>query len=280
MPWRASGISERRLLRPVIAVAVVVALLIGMHSVWVRPWAYQSSYEIRALAESNSDIDRIRAGRFYSFEENGRTIFIETIQPGSAELEKVFIRIQDGTDLQVITAERGTMEYDVGPRRHRLRLHNAHIFKSVTNGPNLSARITRMALWVPIRDPKPVGYKAKAKATPILSDSSQQLDRGELQWRLSTPISTLLLALLAIPLSRSRPRQGRYAKMLLAVVIYAVYYNFLDVGRTWVELGTAATIWWVPGLLAALVVLLYAPWYRMKYRLNRNRHPDNSDEHH
>ena len=69
----------------------------------------------------------------------------------------------------------------------------------------------------------------------------------------------LLLALAAIPLSRSRPRQGRYAKMLLALVIYALYFNLLDVSRSWVEQGNSDYIWWVPGLLALLVAGLYAP---------------------
>jgi lipopolysaccharide export system permease protein len=69
----------------------------------------------------------------------------------------------------------------------------------------------------------------------------------------------LLLAMAAIPLSRSRPRQGRYAKMLVALVIYAVYFNLLDVSRSWVEQGSSTQIWWVPSLLALLVAALYLP---------------------
>jgi lipopolysaccharide export system permease protein len=76
---------------------------------------------------------------------------------------------------------------------------------------------------------------------------------------MSTPISALLLALAAIPLSRSRPRQGRYAKMLLALGIYAIYFNLLDVSRSWVEQGASDYIWWVPGLLALVVAGLYMP---------------------
>ena len=67
------------------------------------------------------------------------------------------------------------------------------------------------------------------------------------------------MTLAAIPLSRSRPRQGRYAKMLLALAIYAVYFNLLDVARSWVEQGSSAYIWWVPGLLAMVVTAMYLP---------------------
>jgi lipopolysaccharide export system permease protein len=76
--------------------------------------------------------------------------------------------------------------------------------------------------------------------------------------------------LLAIPLSRGRPRQGRYARVLLALVIYAVYFNVLDVSRTWVEQGTADTIWWVPGVTILLVAAMYAPWRKWLTAVQRS----------
>jgi lipopolysaccharide export system permease protein len=116
---------------------------------------------------------------------------------------------------------------------------------------------------MPAGQPDPVGYKTKSSSTFELLESDNNDDKAELQWRISTPLSALLLALLAIPLSRSRPRQGRYARILGAMIIYAVYFNLLDVSRTWVEQGTASTIWWAPGALAALVALLYFPWRKL-----------------
>ena len=74
----------------------------------------------------------------------------------------------------------------------------------------------------------------------------------------------LLLAIAAIPLSRSRPRQGRYAKMLLALGIYAIYFNLLNVSRSWVEQGSFGFIWWVPALLALFVTISYFPIGRRK----------------
>ena len=261
---RSSGISERRLLRPVMLLAVFLAILIGAMSIWVRPWAYQSSYELRALAESSSDVDRIKEGRFYSFGESGRTIFVESIDSAGENLEKVFIQTRDNDDLQVITSETGRMEYDAGPSRHRITLNNASIFKRVSDGPDFVAEIGRLSLWILIRDPQPPGYKTKSMPTDELMGSENFAEIAESQWRFSTPVSALLLALLAIPLSRSRPRQGRYAKMLMALVIYAVYFNLLDVSRTWVELGSSSSIWWVPGLMTVLVLIFFAPWYRMR----------------
>lgn len=264
---RSSGISEMRVLRPIVRVTILLAILIGLFSVFVRPWAYGTSYEIKARAEASTEVDRIRPARFYHFEESGRTVFIKAMAGNADELSEVFIRTRKGADLQIITATSGRLNYTARPAHHQLVLHNASVFKQVADGPDLFAELGVFSIWIPAGEPDPVGYKTKSSSTFDLTFSEAFKDKAEFQWRMSTPVSALLLALLAIPLSRSRPRQGRYARMLAALVIYAVYYNLLDVARTWVETGTSQLIWWVPGLLALLVSVLYLPWRKMRRRL-------------
>lgn len=268
---RASGISEMRLLRPIFGFALLLAVLIALFSVFVRPWAYAQSFRIKAQAEASAAVDRIHPARFYTFGDAGRTVFINGISNGGTELEEVFIRTRKKGDLQVITAGSGHMELDARPGYHRLILKNANVYKNVTDGPDVSAELGSFSLWIPVAAAGPVGYKTKSTSTFALRDSGSTKDLAEFQWRMSTPLSALLLALLAIPLSRSQPRQGRYARMLVAIVIYAVYFNLLDVGRTWVELGTSSGIWWVPALLGLLVFVLYVPWLRFLRKLPRRR---------
>ena len=265
---RSSGISEMRALRPIIGVAFLLAILIGLFSLFVRPWAYGESYEIKARAEASTELDRIRPARFYVFEESGRTVFIKAVSANGNELSGVFIRTSKHGDLQVITSATGELMYHARPEYHKLTLHNASVYKQVGDGPDVFAELGAFSIWIPAGEPDPVGYKTKSSSIFELQSSSQKEDLAEFQWRMSTPISALLLALLAIPLSRSKPRQGRYARMLAALVIYAVYFNLLDVGRTWVEMGIRLSIWWVPGLLALLVLILYLPWKRIVRKLS------------
>jgi len=260
---RASGISELRVLRPIISVAILLAVLIALFSIFVRPWAYGRSYEIRAQAEASTEVERVKAARFYSFEESGRTVFVEGVSDGGRQLSEVFIQSQKNGDLQVITASSGELVYFARPGFHQLVLKDTHVFKRVDQGPDVFAELGSFALWIPAGEPEPVGYKTKSSDMFELAQSTDPKDMAEFQWRLSTACSALLLALLAIPLSRSRPRQGRYARIMGALVIYAVYFNLLDVSRTWVEQGTAVSIWWAPGLLAALVLVLYLPWKKL-----------------
>ena len=260
---RAAGISEMRVLRPIIAVAVLLAIFIGLFSLFVRPWAYGVSYDIKARVEAGSEVDRVRGARFYNFEESGRTIFVKTVSGKGRELEEIFIRSSRNEDLQVITATSGSLEYLARPEHHRLTLKEANIFRKSGDGPDVFAELGTFSLWMPAGQPDPVGYKTKSSNVFELFQSENNKDKAELQWRISTPLSALLLALLAIPLSRSRPRQGRYARILGAMIIYALYFNLLDVSRTWVEQGTARYIWWSPGLLAFLVTALYIPWRKI-----------------
>ncbi len=256
---RASGISEARLLRPLMRLALVLAVVVTILSTWARPWAYAQSYAIKSKAEVSAETSRIREARFYTFGESKRTVFIENIAENGIDLDGIFVRTRKGNDLQVITATKGVFEYLSKPMFHRLQLTDARVFRKVQTGTDLSAHFGTFTLWLPVETPKPPGYRVKSATTNALRQSTDPADRAEFQWRLSTPVSALLLALAAIPLSRSRPRQGRYAKMLLALGIYAVYFNLLDVSRSWVEQGSSTYIWWVPGLLSLVVAGLYAP---------------------
>lgn len=261
---RAGGISEARLLRPLLQLTMIVAIVVALFSTWVRPWAYTQSYAIMAAAEASAETSRIRAARFYNYGDSKRTIFIDHIAENGSDLKGIFIHTRKGDDLQVITASSGVFNYLARPEFHRLQLNGAQIFDKVRDGTDLFAQIGSLTIWLPAQKPQVPGYRVKSAPTLALNRSASAEDRAEFQWRLSTPISTLLLALAAIPLSRSQPRQGRFAKILLALGIYAVYFNLLDVSRSWVEQGSISFIWWVPGLLGLLVAGLYFPVMRRK----------------
>ena len=261
---RTGGISELRLLQPLLYLAIIVAIVVALFSTWVRPWAYTQSYTIKAAAEASAETSRIRAARFYNYGESESTVFIEHIADNGSDLEGVFIRSRKGQDLRVITAPRGSGDDLAKPEFHRLRLTDAQIFERISDGIDLSAKIGAFPFWMPAPTPKAPGYRVKSASTSELNQSTNAEDRAEFQWRMSTPLSALLLALAAIPLSRSRPRQGRFAKILLALSIYAVYVNLLDVFRSWVEQGTLSFIWWVPGILGILVAALYFPVFFSK----------------
>ena len=136
---------------------------------------------------------------------------------------------------------------------------NASIYKAIADGPDFYGNFGRLTLALAAKQAAPPDYRSKSETTAALYLSSLPDDRAEFQWRLSAPMSTLLLALMALALSGSKPGQGKYARLPLALGIYAVYYNLLAVSRTWVEHGTLDTIWWAPALLS-VIVAMSLPW--------------------
>ena len=78
---------------------------------------------------------------------------------------------------------------------------------------------------------------------------------AELQWRISTPILALMLMVLAVPLARLRPRQGRFGRIGVAILAYFLYSQLLAAARTWVESSVVPEIvgmWWVHAIALCL----------------------------
>jgi lipopolysaccharide export system permease protein len=268
---RSFGFAEGRILFPIMGVAATLAIIVGVFSLVGRPWAYDRLYQLEVQAEATSGLDRIKPGRFYFYDDNARTVFIEEVPEQGGRVAGLFIRELDGDDIEIISAPRGTVQEFVTPESHQLDLQDAQIYKRFNSGSDFLGVFKELRILVPVGAVQPIGYKPKAQNSFVLRESDAPADQAEYQWRLSTAVSTMLLALLAVPLGRSRPRQGRFARLTLAVIIYAVYFNALGISRTWVEQGTALTLWWVPMTLAAAIALAYLPWQRIAHWLSNSR---------
>ncbi len=257
--FRASGISELRLMLPALFVALLVAIATAFLSLELRPWAYSQLYDTEAQAEAETDLTNLSTGQFHTLSSGGRTVFVGDRDGDDAEMQRIFLRRGDVDDLEVVSAERGVLHEAATGDAHTLELKDAVIYKRGTEGREMLATIGELTVKVPGFEPDKVGYKTKAAATADLLVSEVPKDRAELQWRLSNAISALLLAGVALPLGRTRPRSGRYARIVIAAVIYAVYYNVLGVVRSGVEQGTLDYLWWAPLGLAVLLaaVILY-----------------------
>jgi len=103
-----------------------------------------------------------------------------------------------------------------------------------------------------------------------LLENGDGIARAEIQWRLSVPITTLILALLAVPLSRSQPRQGRYGKLTIGLLIFIIYFNLLGAAKAWVEQGVLSGplgLGWVHLAMLGFALALLAKQNNMLRRL-------------
>jgi lipopolysaccharide export system permease protein len=82
---------------------------------------------------------------------------------------------------------------------------------------------------------------------------------AELHWRIGWVIEVMVLGLAAVALARLAPRQGRYARLPWAVLLFGVYAGLLTAGRTMLargELPAAAGLWWAHALAIMSILLL------------------------
>jgi len=147
-----------------------------------------------------------------------------------------------------------------GGRLHVVVLYDGVRYEGVPGEPTFrQLRFAEHGIPVRIPDPDAGKVRSESKSMSELMASGDPKDASELQWRISLPVMVLVLALLAVPLSVLRPRQGRYAKVALAILVYFGYSNLISAGRVWIEKGQVDPrlgVWWVHLLLAALAIYL------------------------
>jgi len=267
----ACGYGEGRVAGAVLRVALLVAVIVACLALLIRPWAYQRSYALRNQAEARFDIDRLEPGQFHGSESGGYVVFAEAIDRRRERLESVFFNHPKGDDkLQAIYA-RSLTHRIAGDGRSVLEFHDGYAYDLDLVGQGDTVLRFQTFTLVLAGVPEPVGYKSKAASLGRLWRSPNPKDVAELQWRLLRPVSALLLALAAVPLSRTAPRQGRYAKTIGAILLFALYYNLTGVAKTWVKegiVGPVPGVWWPDLLLLLLVGVWYAPaaltWWRAR----------------
>jgi lipopolysaccharide export system permease protein len=256
----ACGMSKARVLRPVFFVSLVIAVIVSCLSLYIRPWAYSQFFLLRSQAKANFDLTRMKGGTFYEIEDGARVIFAEKVDQQKDRAKRVFIRTERDDNLQVIYAEKASQVREPTTGKEIIVFTNGYLYEFSRRGEKgriIQFEESAMPLE-PNGEIKPE-YRIKAASTGSLAFSDNSEKIAELQWRLSTPLATILLALIAVPLSRSSPRRGKYAKVMTAVVIFALYYNLSAIVKKWVERGVLDTlpgIWWVQLLLAGLLLLL------------------------
>ena len=251
---KSVGLSDLKLKKIVLVFGVFVSVVVGALSIYARPWAYQHIYAMKEHAQSSSEVERIKARQFYSLNDGKRVVYIEKIAGPKNRLSDIFIRTKDGEDIQIITAPTGSIELLTTENIHTLTLNQANIFKQSYESSDLIGKFQTLILQLQASSEIDVEYKAKAASTSTLVDEDSLYDKAELQWRLSTPISTIVLVLIALMLVDYRPRTSRFSKLPLAIASYAIYYNIMTVSKTWVEQGVLSYVW-IPAVVIISVVL-------------------------
>jgi lipopolysaccharide export system permease protein len=255
---QSCGIGARQLLRPVLALSLVACVLLAWLSFVVVPDVFGHAQQIRTNALRQARLANIAPQHFDSFAGGDVVYYAERVDDNGM-LYNVFVQRRSGAKVEVTVADRAE-QLGAGDVQQTFVLYNGESYEGV---PGSGAfRITRFAeLRYPIRLPIPLnwGTRIESKPSANLVGSDDPNDRAEFQRRLASPIMALLLAVLAVPLARLRPRQGRYSRIWLALAAYFAYQIVATMGTAWIQkrsfLGNLG-LWWVHVLAMGAAIWL------------------------
>jgi len=269
------GIGPRHVYKPLLAFGAVVTVLLGWLSLYVSPAVEDLSLQVRAEAEQRADLTLLGAGRFNIIQ--GRlTFYAERLSDDGKQMENLFIvdgRRNNNKGQQLIKARSAYRKRDEESGDDFLMLVDGYRYEG--NPGMKDFRVMKFGEYgvrIDLPGVQQVSSKLVATPTARLFGSSDPEKRAELQWRLAMPLSVIVLLFLAVPLSKSSPRQGRYVRLVMAVLLFVVYYNLLGAAKVWVEQGDvppSVGLWWVP-LLTVILTLVLLNSNRLVCRFGRS----------
>lgn len=253
----ACGIGFKRLYRPLLMVTLPITLLMLVLTLYVMPPIARQGQLVKAGVQARSELSGLVAGRFNESKDGSSIMFMERQSNDGRFMENIFLHRDEQDTTSIETASRARHYQDKEGRSFML-FSNGQYYQGTPGQSDY--RITRYethAIHIPENELGNAITRNDELSTAELWGSDNPNHRGELQWRLSIPLATLLLAVLALPLSYTTPRKGRYSKLALAILIYLMYSNLLGVGQTWVERQMVPSwlgIWWVHGFVLVLIL--------------------------
>ncbi len=266
----AAGGSPGRLYKAVLYLAIPLSIFVTLLSMYGRPWAYAQIYQLEQQSQSELDVRQLRAKKFNT-NDNGRMILSQTVDQDNNRLTDALIYTSTANRTRIFRA-RSVDVVDPSPEKPTVMLHNGTAYLLDHQGRDDNEQIYRnLQLHLNPLDQSP-NVKRKAKSVTELARSAFPADHAELQWRQSRGLTALLMALLAISLSRVKPRQGRFSTLLpLTLLFIAIFYGG-DVCRTLVANGAIPLIpglWLVPGLMLMGLLMLVARDFSLLQKFSR-----------
>lgn len=268
------GISQVYILRAVLSFALLFSIAVGIFSLQIVPWANHLQQQIVAKSEKTSSLEGMTAGRFKEMSSGVGVMYIESTNEEHTQMQNVFIQKKSETKETIVRSKRGHQMTDDSTGDRFMILERGVRFEGEVGEKGYTV-VEFEKHGVRIHEKLDVKIQKEYSAMPtleLLKHKSAQ-HKAELHSRIAPIFLCLLLSALAVPLSQTSPRQGRYARLGFGLVIYLVFSNFIYVGKTWINAGTispALGLWWIHATLLLLVVFLFLQQTGFRYLFSRS----------
>jgi len=255
----ACGVSEWYVTRTTLVFALMVSVLTALLTLWWGPAALSQEHLVADRARSDAGVSVIQTGRFQQVASQRAVIFVES-QNENQELEHIFVaqmpasstngerRTPEEERASVVMASRGQV-LSTASGAQLLSLNDGRRYsQSLENFDHHVMSFDRYQMQIREQAPEESLRRQEAIPTLELMRSSGPEARAELQWRLAIPLAMPLLTLIAVPLSRVNPRQGKFGRMAPAILIYLGYFMVLMAAKRAMaadRIPDAFGLWWI-----------------------------------
>ncbi|HUY84243.1 MAG TPA: LPS export ABC transporter permease LptF [Steroidobacteraceae bacterium] len=253
---QACGFNPARLLPPLFAFAALIAVGLGWLTFVQVPRADHQSQLLRQAALKQAQFGQLDAGRFRSFANGGAVFYAERVDANGV-LHDVFLQREAASGrVEVAVANSATYTPSGADGGHIVTLYDGHRYEGVPGHADFRV-IAFGKHGIPVAPPPAIEGTNDPDTRPVaeLLGKLDPVDVAQLEFRSSSPMMVLLLTLIALPLSRLRPREGRYRRVGVAIVVFFVYSNLLSFAKVWLEKGELSPwigVWWIHALALAL----------------------------
>ena len=266
----ASGVSQIYIVQIVLSFAFLFSIIVGVFSFQIIPWSNGIQQELVEINENSSELEGMSAGRFREMSEGEGVMYVEGVNDERTLLDGVFLqqRLENNAEL-VIRADKGyreinqqtgdrfmVLEDGVRYQRNQGRL-NYTIIEFKQHGVRIHEELSTAK-----------GKKHTALPTLELIKKDHPIYKAEFHSRLAPIFLCLLLSALAVPLSQTSPRQGRYLRLGIGLLVYIVVTNLINVGKSWISYGTVPPVvglWWVHVIMLVLLIFLLMQQLGFRY---------------
>lgn len=273
--FAACGINPRHLLTTTINFSAVIMVIVAILSLWINPKIYKYSDYIKSGVTATS-FAMVKPNHFNEIEKSGWVFYVESVSEDKTHFYNVFAAKQPepgetiaDSNLSMVTAKSAYQKVD--PKTHDLYLMLIDGYRYIGTPGQKDYEVIKYDEYGLQITHDTKGWQGDASSMPTLKLWQMRQDKlaaAELQWRISLPLSALILTLVGTPLSRIKPKHGRYAKLVPAILLYIIYANFLFLAKAWIRKGVLIPelgMWWVHGLMLMLAIYLLGQqigWWR------------------
>jgi len=267
----ACGFSKQQLITTTMKIAAYITIMVTILVIWAGPIIAKQRNLIVAIAESSSIFQTIIPNYFQTSPKGDHVFYVQKMASDRSQMQNLFIAQlardkpnnskQIGKNWTIITAAKGRQITDNQTGNQFMVAMNGYRYKGIPGEKNY--QIVKYDKYGIRLNAPTITHRQREEtiSTRKLFKKASKTPNymAELQWRMSFPISTLILALLAIPLSRVNPRRGRFAQLIPAILIYIFYANMVFISRNWLKTEVVPAwigIWWVHVLMLSLALYL------------------------